>query len=50
MAEMLNISQRTYSYYENGRTIPVEGLIKLSEIFDVSLDEMLGKIEVKRKG
>ncbi len=41
MANKLGVSQRTYSYYENGRLIPVDILIKLANIFDVSLDYML---------
>ncbi len=41
MANKLGVSQRTYSYYENGRLIPVDILIKLADIFEVSLNYML---------
>ena len=43
LAEMLLIKQNTYSQYENGaRDLPIEYLIKLSEIYSVSTDYILG--------
>lgn len=43
IAEFLNISQNTYSQYENGtRSLPVDLLIKLSEFYNVSTDYILG--------
>lgn len=42
VADILNVSQRTYSYYENGRTIPPRLLIKLAKFYNVSMDYMLG--------
>lgn len=48
IANILNVSQRTYSYYENGRTIPPRLLIKLAKYYNVSMDYMLG-ISNKRK-
>lgn len=43
LAEMLDISVKTYAGYENGHTaIPTNILIKLARIFDVSIDHMLG--------
>ena len=42
IANILNVSQRTYSYYENGRTIPPRLLIKLAKHYNVSMDYMLG--------
>ena len=42
LAEMLHISQNTYSQYENGvRQLPIEILIQLSEIYNVSTDYIL---------
>lgn len=42
LAEMLHISQNTYSQYENGvRQLPIEILIQISEIYDVSTDYIL---------
>lgn len=43
IAEILEISQRAYSYYENGqRTLTPEILIGLAEIHNVSIDYLLG--------
>lgn len=46
LAEYLNISQNTYSYYENGhRQIPLEVLAKLADYYGVSVDYLLGLTE-----
>ncbi len=43
VAEFLNCSQRVYSNYELGqRDIPTEVLIKLSNLYHVSVDYILG--------
>ncbi|MBQ6877356.1 MAG: helix-turn-helix transcriptional regulator [Oscillospiraceae bacterium] len=43
LAEMLNISQPTYSRYESGfLDIPSEILISLSKIYKVTTDYILG--------
>lgn len=43
LAEMLNISQSTYSRYESGfLDIPSEILISLSKIYKVTTDYILG--------
>ncbi len=43
IADKLGISQRAYSYYENGqRTLTPEILIGLSKIYNVSVDYLLG--------
>ncbi len=43
IAEYLNCSQQVYSNYELGqRDIPTEVLIKLSRLYDVSVDYLLG--------
>lgn len=42
VAQMLNTTQATLSSYENGRTEPdLSTLLKLSEIYDVSVDVLL---------
>ncbi len=39
IAEKLNICQRTYSDYESGKTrIPLDSMITLSKLYDVSMD------------
>ena len=46
LAEKLNVSVRLISYWENGqRECDFETLIKLSEIFSVSVDCLLGIAE-----
>ena len=43
LADKLNIRQNTYCQYENGQRQPsIEILIKLSEIFDTSIDYLVG--------
>ena len=42
IADQLNIDRSTYSYYESGRTSPsIDSLIRLSKIFNVSIEELL---------
>ena len=42
LAAQLHISQNTYSQYENGvRQLPIEILIELSNVYDVSTDYIL---------
>ena len=44
----LSVSQETVSAYENGKHFPsVQSLIKISEIFNVSCDYILGLSDVK---
>lgn len=39
IAAVLHVSQRTYSRYENNeRSIPIDALIKIANIYNVSLD------------
>lgn len=46
VAKVLGISQRSYSYYENGeRTLTPEILIKLSKFHNVSIDYILGNTD-----
>ncbi len=43
LAEYLNCSQQVYSNYELGqRDIPTDILIKLSKLYNVSVDYILG--------
>lgn len=44
IAEYLGIQQTVYSRYERGyQTIPVEHLIKLADLYKVSVDYILGR-------
>ncbi len=45
VANYLGIQQTVYSRYERGfQTIPVEHLIKLADLYDVSVDYILERI------
>ena len=47
MAEKLGISQPSYIRYENGSAEPsLENLVKLADLFDVSVDYLLGRAEL----
>ncbi len=44
LGEKLGLSQRAISEYEGGRNrLPVRTLLKISEIFEISLKEFIGK-------
>ena len=44
LAEMLNVSQNTYSQYETGVIeLTASTLIKLADFYDVSVDYLLGR-------
>ena len=44
VADALNISQKTYSHYENGTRKPdIEMLLDISNYFKVSTDVLLGR-------
>ena len=46
MAEFLNISQNTYSQYENGViSLTAEVLIKIADFYDVSIDYLLDQTD-----
>ncbi len=48
IAIYLNISQVQYSRYETGiRTIPIELLAKLSILYNVSIDYLIGLTDVR---
>lgn len=47
LAQLLNVSQNTYSQYENGkRQIPIEILIKLALHYEVSTDYILNITDI----
>lgn len=47
IAQHLNISQRTYSRYENDeRSIPIEILSKLADYHQTSVDYLIGRTEI----
>lgn len=48
LAQILNITQRSYSHYENGdRNIPIEILIKLADYYQTSVDYLIGRTQKK---
>lgn len=48
IAKLLSIGQRTYCDYELGKTrIPVDSLIVLAKLYDVSMDYICGLSDVK---
>ncbi|MBQ3419994.1 MAG: helix-turn-helix transcriptional regulator [Erysipelotrichaceae bacterium] len=50
VALKLNISQRAYSHYENGtRQLPIDLLIKISQLYGVTTDYILGLSNNRKK-
>lgn len=48
VAEHLGILERSYQYYEAGRRRPdFYGLIALADYFDVSIDYLVGRSDVR---
>ena len=46
MAQRLWVGQSTYSGYETGKIqVPVDTLLKLADIYDVSMDYLLGRTD-----
>ena len=46
LAEVLNVSQNTYSQYENGViALTAEVLIRLADYYDVSVDYLLDRTD-----
>lgn len=46
IAELLNVSRQSYGRYEAGISEPgIDTLIRISDIFDVSLDFLLGRTD-----
>ncbi len=49
ISKHLNISQRAYSHYENGtREIPTNILIEIADYYDVSVDYLLERTNIKK--
>ena len=49
IAELLKVGQRTYCDYELGKTrIPVDSLIILAQLYNVSMDYICGVSDVRR--
>ena len=49
IAKHLNISQRTYSRYENDeRSIPIEIISKLADYHQTSVDYLIGRTDVTK--
>ena len=47
LAKYLNVSQGTYSDYERGEVnVPIEQLIKIADLYQVSLDYLAGRTDV----
>ncbi|MCR5227047.1 MAG: helix-turn-helix domain-containing protein [Eubacterium sp.] len=50
IANVLHISQRAYSHYENGtREIPIPILINLARYYNVSIDYLVGETKIKKR-
>ena len=48
IAELLKVGQKTYSDYELGKTrIPVDSLILLAQLYDVSMDYICGVSDIR---
>lgn len=48
MADMIGIAQVTYSHYELGRrSVSIQNLVKIAQIYNVSVDYILGLSDVK---
>lgn len=48
IAKLLKVGQKTYSDYELGKTrIPVDSLIILAKLYNVSMDYICGVTDVK---
>jgi transcriptional regulator with XRE-family HTH domain len=49
IGEYLGISQNTYSQYEIGvLNYPIDVLIKLADLYDVSIDYLVGRTNTKK--
>lgn len=50
IADLLQVGQRTYCDYEKGKTrIPVDRLIVLARLYNVSMDYISGASDIKRE-
>lgn len=50
IAKKINITQQAYANYENGNRLPnIEMLIKIADIYDISLDILTGRYTKSNK-
>ena len=50
IAQLLKVGQKTYSDYELGKTrIPVDSLIVLAKLYDVSMDYICGVSDTRNQ-
>ena len=50
VAHLIHVAQTTYSDYEMGKVrIPLECVIELAKLYDVSMDYISGVSDVKKK-
>ena len=50
LAEILNLTQSTIAYYESGKKQPYLNMLeKLSDYFNVSVDYLLGRTDVRQQ-
>ncbi|SFP47685.1 Helix-turn-helix [Oscillibacter sp. PC13] len=51
IAKYLGVNQGTYSDYENGKiNIPIDMLIRLADLYGVSLDYLVGRADRRQGG
>lgn len=49
IAKKINVSQRAYSFYETGQREPkIDTLLRLSELYNVPLDVLVGKYDLPK--
>ena len=49
IGKVLNVTQKSYSRYENGdRAIPIELLSKLADFYDTSVDYLINRTNIKK--
>ncbi|MDO4300855.1 MAG: helix-turn-helix transcriptional regulator [Clostridia bacterium] len=49
VGKILNVTQKSYSRYENGdRAIPIELLSKLADFYDTSVDYLINRTDIKK--
>ncbi len=50
VGEYLHISQRSYAHYEAGtREIPIDILMEIADLFEVNIDYIVGRTNIKEK-
>ncbi len=50
VGEYLHISQRSYAHYEAGtREMPIDILMEIADLFEVNIDYIVGRTNIKEK-